>query len=211
MAISRSVNHGSHYGFIENGVVFSRLQPGLATLFVRDDGKVEMTTWQEKDNALLPRVGHREQTACRSIEMDIASATAVPGRLVANWGAGDWSGSQDRKLRTMRSGVALRRFGRKAVSLLRGLLVGDPVGDGARVPGLPLPVHDAARHERARAHVPRVLPGRRPVGVVEYLMKGMREVDTTVSTSTKSVVRFIGYPDNRDFFYVTPRDERGTP
>ena len=27
-------NHGSHYGFVENGVVFSKLQPGLATIIV---------------------------------------------------------------------------------------------------------------------------------------------------------------------------------
>ncbi len=27
-------NHGSYYGFIESGVVFSKLQPGLATIFV---------------------------------------------------------------------------------------------------------------------------------------------------------------------------------
>ena len=31
-------NHGSHYGFIEHGVVFSKLQPGLATIVVLDDG-----------------------------------------------------------------------------------------------------------------------------------------------------------------------------
>ena len=34
------INRGSHYGFIEEGVVFSKLQPGLATLFVLDDGAV---------------------------------------------------------------------------------------------------------------------------------------------------------------------------
>ena len=33
-----TVNRGSHYGFIEQGVVFSRLSPGLATLFVLNDG-----------------------------------------------------------------------------------------------------------------------------------------------------------------------------
>ena len=27
-------NHGSHYGFIENGIVFSKLQPGLATVII---------------------------------------------------------------------------------------------------------------------------------------------------------------------------------
>ena len=35
-----TVNHGSHYGFVENGVVFSKLQPGLATVFVLEDGSV---------------------------------------------------------------------------------------------------------------------------------------------------------------------------
>ena len=43
-------NHGSHYGFIENGVVFSKLQAGLATIFVLDDGSVEMKTWADADN-----------------------------------------------------------------------------------------------------------------------------------------------------------------
>ena len=32
-------NHGSHYGFIEDGVVFSTLQPGLSTLYVLQDGR----------------------------------------------------------------------------------------------------------------------------------------------------------------------------
>src|ERR1019366_4271029 len=46
-------NAGSHYGFIEQGVIFSKLQPGLATLFVTDDGSVQMKTWARSDN---PRV-----------------------------------------------------------------------------------------------------------------------------------------------------------
>ena len=54
-------NHGSHYGFIENGVVFSKLQPGLATIFVLDDGSIEMKTWAEADNKLLPRIKHARQ------------------------------------------------------------------------------------------------------------------------------------------------------
>ena len=51
-----------------------------------------------------------------------------------------------------------------------------------------------------------------PVLTVEYLMTGMREVDTNNSAGSRPVVRFIGYPDNRDFFYVMRRDEeRGRP
>ena len=35
-------------------------------------------------------------------------AAPVPGSLVNNWGAGNWSGSEDEKLRTMRAGLALQ-------------------------------------------------------------------------------------------------------
>ena len=38
MEIWRSRITASHYGFIENGVVFSKLQPGLATVFMLEDG-----------------------------------------------------------------------------------------------------------------------------------------------------------------------------
>ena len=37
-----SKNYGSHYGFLENGVLFSKLQPGLATIFVLDDGSMQI-------------------------------------------------------------------------------------------------------------------------------------------------------------------------
>ena len=33
-------NKGHHYGFLSNGVTFSRLQPNLATLYVTLDGEV---------------------------------------------------------------------------------------------------------------------------------------------------------------------------
>ena len=49
------IDHGSHYGFIENGVVLSKLQPGLATVVVFDDGRVDLRTWTEQDDALLSR------------------------------------------------------------------------------------------------------------------------------------------------------------
>ena len=111
-------NHGSHYGFIENGVVFSKLQPGLATVFVLDDGSVGMKTWTETDNALLARIRHARQNGVPLVEArdaardgaesDEGSRAPVPGSLVNNWGAGNWSGSEDEKLRTMRAGLALQ-------------------------------------------------------------------------------------------------------
>lgn len=39
------VNGGSHYGFTQYGVELSRLQPGLATVVVWDDQRVDLLTW----------------------------------------------------------------------------------------------------------------------------------------------------------------------
>ena len=69
-------NHGSHYGFIENGVVFSKLQPGLATIFMPNDGSIEMKTWMEPDNSLLSGIRFARQNGVPLIEV-----TA----LRANW------------------------------------------------------------------------------------------------------------------------------
>ena len=203
------VNHGSHYGFIENGVVFSRLQPGLATIFVRDDGGLEMKTWEDKDSTLLPRIRYARQNGVPLVEMDAASQAPVPGRLVAYWGAGNWSGSQDRKLRTMRSGVALQISGGKRYLIYAVFSSATPsamarVFQAYRCQYAMLLDMNALEHTYFafyRADGPTV--------TVEYLMTGMREVDTNASTASRSVVRFIGYPDNRDFFYVMRRDEEG--
>ena len=42
---------------------------------------------------------------------------------------------------------------------------------------------------------------------VDHLLKGMSEVDK--SAAGEVVPRFLGYPDNRDFFYVMRRDIKG--
>ena len=94
-------NHGSHYGFIENGVVFSRLQPGLSTIFVLDDGSLDMRTWTDADNALLGRIRHARQNGVPIVEAE------APGRLVNQWGPGNWSGSENERLRTIRAGAAV--------------------------------------------------------------------------------------------------------
>lgn len=201
------VNHGSHYGFIENGVVFSRLQPGLATILVGADDGVEMKTWDEKDNALLPRVRFARQNGVPLVEMDAASQVAVPGRLVASWGAGNWSGSSDKKLRTMRSGVALQISGGKRYLIVAVFSSATPsamarVFQAYRCQYAMMLDMNALEHTYFAFYRAGV-----PASAVEYLMTGMREVDTNASTASRPVVRFIGYPDNRDFFYVSRRDE----
>ncbi len=73
-------NFGSHYGFIEDGVVLSKLQPGLATVYVLDDGTVGMKTWAKADNALLERIDYARQNGVAILETDPATGQPGAGR-----------------------------------------------------------------------------------------------------------------------------------
>src|SRR6185295_978650 len=105
-------NKGSHYGFVEEGTILSKLQPGLATLFTLDDGSVHMETWSAAHDKMLAHVMSARQNGVPLVELN-ASGTPVPGRFVPNWGAGNWSGSADAKLRTLRAGICLVQSGAK--------------------------------------------------------------------------------------------------
>ncbi len=151
------VNHGSHYGFIEEGVVFSKLQPGLATLYVLDDGSVHMKTWSEADNRLLAHIKFARQNGVALVARNSETGDSVAGALVAKWGPGNWSGSADEKQRTLRAGACLQEISRQAVPHLRIFLDRHTFGDGGGVPGLWLQLRDDARHQCARAHLSRDL------------------------------------------------------
>jgi len=197
-------NRGSHYGFVEEGVVFSKLEPGLATLYVLDDGSVDMKTWSSEDDALLPRVRYARQNGVPLVEHDPASGTSVPGPLVAQWGAGNWSGSDDKNLRTLRAGVCLQdapsgRF------LVYAYFSGATPSAMAKVflaYGCRYAMHldmNALEHTYLGLY--------RHAGsevAVEHLIEGMAVVDRT--HRGRLVPRFIGAPDDRDFFYLVRRD-----
>jgi len=199
-------NHGSHYGFIENGVVFSKLQLGLATIFVLDDGSIEMKTWSEADDKLLARIKHARQNGVPVIEFDEASRSPVPGRLVGRWGPGNWSGSADEKLRTMRSGAALQTNHGKH------FLIYAVFSDAT--PSAMARIFQAYRCDyamlldmNALEHTYLALYRRSGSQMfVDHLLKGMSEVDK--STAGELVPRFLGYPDNRDFFYLMRRNPK---
>ncbi|WP_133240310.1 hypothetical protein [Pararhodobacter oceanensis] len=101
-------NHGHHYGFLVNGVMLSRLQPGLATIFVLQDGSVHMATWGDDLNPLLPHIRFARQNGTPVIEPDPATGVGVPGSQVRSWMGGNWSGSAEAQLRTLRSGLCQR-------------------------------------------------------------------------------------------------------
>jgi hypothetical protein len=200
-------NHGTHYGFIENGVVFSKLQPGLATIFILDDGSVEMKTWSEADNSILPHIRHARQNGVPVIEFDKASQSPAPGALVNRWGPGNWSGSEEVKLRTMRSGAAIQSNGGKR------FLIYAVFSDAT--PSAMARIFQAYRCDyamlldmNALEHTYLALYRRSGSQMfVDHLLKGMSELDK--SAAGEVVPRFLGYPDNRDFFYVMRRNMPG--
>ena len=200
-------NHGSHYGFIENGVVFSKLQPGLATIFVLDDGAVQMKTWQEGDDRLLARIKYARQNGVPLVEFDEGRRSIVPGSLVARWGPGNWSGSQDSKLRTIRSGAAVQKSNGKRFLIYAVFSDATPSAmarvfqayqcDYAMLLDMNALEHTyCALYRRNEAHL-----------AIDHVIKGMSEVDKRAD-SGELLPRFLAFPDNRDFFYVMRREGR---
>ena len=138
------------------------------------------------------------------IEFDPAAQKPVPGRLVSRWVPGNWAGSEDKKLRTLRAGAALQETdGRRF--LIYGYFSTATPSAMARIfqaYGCRYAMHldmNALEHtylalyQREGNHL-----------LVQHLIQGMSVLDK--SDKGQYVPRFLGYPDNRDFFYVMRRE-----
>ncbi len=197
-------NHGTHYGFIEQGVVFSKLQPELATLFVTDDGKVQMKTWTAADEALLPHIKFARQNGVPLVEFDEKTGISSPGALVDNWGAGNWSGSDDERLRTLRAGICLQVQGATRYLVFGYFSTATPRAM-ARVflaYGCRYAMHlDMNALEHTYLAVYTLKDGQI---AVQHLIEGMAEVDRKGGDDLAP--RFLSFPDDRDFFYLTRKN-----
>jgi hypothetical protein len=200
-----AANHGSHYGFAEQGVVFSRLQPGLATLLVRPDGTVEMGTWRAEDANRVDTLRHARQNGVPLVEPG-PGGTPVAGRLVEDWGGGNWSGSPDERLRTLRAGACIvahegQRF------LVYGYFSSATPRAMARVfiaYGCSYAMH---LDMNALEHTYLALYPRSGAQLgVEHLVPGMAVLDK--SSGATLLPRFLGFADDRDFFYLMRRKDR---
>jgi hypothetical protein len=123
---------------------------------------------------------------------------------VNQWGAGNWSGSEDRKLRTMRSGAALETNGRKRFLIYAVFSDATPsamarVFQAYRCDYAMLLDMNALEHTYMAVY-------RRsgPQLFVDHLLNGMSVLEK--SASGEVIPRFMGYADNRDFFYVMRRE-----
>jgi hypothetical protein len=200
-------DHGSHYGFIEQGVIFSKLQPGLATLLVMDDGRVLMKTWTSNDDALLRQVRFARQNGVPLIDYDETTGKSSPGVLVNQWGPGNWGGSVNERLRSLRAGLCIE-VTPSAQYLLFGYFSTATPSAMTRVfqaYGCRYAMHldmNALEHTYFAVYTRRA--GKL---VVQHLIDGMAAVDRKGGNALAP--RFLSFPDNRDFFYLTRKENPG--
>lgn len=195
-------NHGSHFGFMEEGVIFSKLEPGLSTVYRTIDGSAHMGTWRAEDDVLLDQIADARQNGVPLIEPDPVTGHPAPGSLVNQWGAGSWSGSATVQLRTVRSGVCLQDTTRHF--LIFGYFSTATPSAMARVFQAYGCSYAMQLDINALEHTYFALYAHRNGQVVvEHLVQGMAQVDR--KGGDRMAPRFLGFPDDRDFFYLLRR------
>ena len=198
-----NINMGSHYGFAEKGVIFSTPQPGLATIVVYRNGEVLLKTWTEDDYKDYDKILHIRQNGVPLTEWDEEGERPVVGEFVEKWGEGNWSGSQDQKLRSLRAGVC-QVLDKDKNFLIYGYFSSATPVAMAKVfesYGCHYSFHldmNALEHTYLALYNADKKKSAKP----QHLVKPMEVLDQRFKGN---VPRFIGYPDNRDFFYLTPR------
>lgn len=199
-------NRGHHYGFLSNGVTFSRLQPNLATLYVTLDGEIGMRTWSRDDDPMIPNFAYARQNGVPVVVRDPETGKTVPGDRVNSWGGGNWSGSADAQLRTLRSGVCLRETSGHKFMIYAYFSSVTPSAM-ARVfqaydcdYGMLLDMNSPELTYMAVYHQNDSGDGL----VADHLSRYMTESDPWLDGVR--VPRFVTFSDNRDFFYLYSKE-----
>lgn len=208
-------NSGTHYGWVEHGVIESRPMPGLATWVAWADplggpDRVEVRTWTVEDDARLQQVRHLRQNGPPLIEPTGEGGAAMPGALVNRWSDGNWSGSVEGKLRSVRASLCVQEqpstdggpgqrfllygyFSSATPSAMAQVLAA--YGCGVAM----LTDMNALEHTYLSLH--HFHEGRY---AIHHLITGMEVLDRTNKAGVY-LPRFVGLADNRDFFTVLRR------
>jgi len=201
-------NHGHHYGFYTHGTTLSRLQPGLSTLFQKTDGTLEMRVWVDEDNKMLPDILFARQNGVPLIEPDPETGEAVPGSLVRQWGPGNWSGSADANLRTLRAGACMREVEGKQFLIYAYFSTATPSAMARTFQAYSCDTAMLLDMNSQEHTYMALYPQNEDNDWIEaqHLVRGMRAIDQRRRDGSY-IPRFVGYADNRDFFYILRKDE----
>ncbi|HBZ45680.1 MAG TPA: hypothetical protein DEO85_16880 [Maritimibacter sp.] len=199
-------NKGHHYGFISNGVTFSKLIPNLATLYVTVEGEVGMKTWTEADADMIPNLQFARQNGVPLVVRDPDTGASVPGDRVTSWGGGNWSGSAEAELRTLRAGTCLKEAGDRKFLLYGYFSTATPSGMARTFQaydcdyGMLLDMNSPELTYLAVYKQNDEGDGLTPMHLNRY----MAESDPWANN--QQIPRFVGFADNRDFFYLLRKE-----
>lgn len=194
-------NQSSHYGFLEGGTILSKLQPDLATIALNVNGEVSIMTW--RDQTPQTSLVFARQNGVPLVEWDENMQRAVPGLFVSQWAQGNWSGSAEGKQRTVRAGACLQESAKGRFLIYGYFSSVTPAAMAASFLGFDC---RGAIHldMNALEHTYMALYERQQTAIhSEHLIKGMEVLDRKINGV--SVPRFVGFADNRDFFYLTEK------
>ena len=198
-------NHGHHYGFVSNGVVLSKLQPNLATLYVLNDGTIGMKTWTEADQGLLPRIRFARQNGVALVHPDPETGAGVPGPRVRSWGGGNWSGSANADLRTLRAGACMKTVEERQFLVYAYFSTATPSAM-ARVFQAYGCDYAMLLDMNSQEHTYMAYYTKSETDLVPHHLVGrMSQIDNRRRDGTP-IPRFIGFPDNRDFIYLLRKE-----
>ena len=169
-----------------------------------EDGSVTLKTWTDEDDADLPRIRYARQNGVPILERDPSTGLGTPGSRVRDWGGGNWSGSVDKKARTLRAGLCIQENqGRQY--LIYGYFSTATPSAMARIFQAAGCGYAMQLDMNALEHTYMAIY--RPQGstlLTEHLIEGMSAVDG--SKGGRTLPRFVSVADSRDFFYLLRRE-----
>ena len=198
--------YGRHYGFVVHGVVQSKLHEGLATLYVLEDGTTGMKTWTVEDQALLPRIRFARQNGVAIIETDSETGQGLPGQFVRYWGPGNWSGSADAQLRTLRAGACMKEAAGKQFLVYGYFSTATPSAMARTFQAMGCS-YAMLLDMNAPEHTYLAVYGQKSGAfTTQHIVKNMDYIDKRQKNGTR-IPRFLGFSDNRDFFYLMKKED----
>jgi hypothetical protein len=196
--------HGTHYGVLQNGVLVSKLQPGLSTAIIDANGRFDLKTWSETDYLRISQIRHARQNGLPIIDFDPQAQQSLINGMVRFQTPGNWSGAADASFRTVRGSVAIQEHeGRRY--LIYGYFSSATPSAMARVYAAYGVRYAMLLDMNALAHTYMALYHHAEGKLnVMHLVRGMNVLDKKGPQGVNP--RFIGYADNRDFFYLSRRN-----
>src|SRR5476651_324513 len=185
-----AANHGSHYGFVEAGVVLSPLQPGLATLWQRLGEPVKMGPWSAEEQ----KRGVDGLIFARQNGLPLVTGGQLGSDLSAFSATGNWSGNHEGKPETMRSAVCLIGQGKAQFLAYAVFSSAEPQEMGKL-----LKAYGCQEAMQLDMNAPELTYG----ALIVRDEKGAPKAAPLLSSMGRgpSGGRFVNTPDTRDFFY----------